>query len=102
MRKFIITGMAVAMLAIPSVASADAPNGDYFGSMKEGVAWNNFGYQVTPENASLIGEFSARSIQNGQFVSGNEGPYDQTTTPGSRADAVQSELARTGLGRDGQ
>lgn len=92
MKKFILAGAAVVALAVPAIASADAPNGDYAASMKDGVVWNNFGHQVTPENASIIGDWSARSIQNGQFVSGNEGPYDQTTYPGSRADAVQTAL----------
>ncbi len=89
MRKFIIVGASLAALVVPTTALAAAPDGNYSGSMKDGVVWNDFGHQVTPKNASIIGEFSARSIQNGQFVSGNQGPYDQTTYPGSRADAVQ-------------
>jgi hypothetical protein len=43
---------------------------------------------------SIIGELSSRVIQNGQFVGGNKhaDQYDNTTSPGSRADGVQSLL----------
>ena len=84
MRKFIITGMAVAMLAVPTAAMADAPDGSFNFKANDGAR---------SENASVIGELSSQITQNGQHVSGN-GPsqYDQTTSPGSRADAVQAAL----------
>jgi hypothetical protein len=44
------------------------------------------------ENASIVGELSSQITQNGQFVSGKAGWVDQTTYPGSRADAVQGLL----------
>ena len=70
---------------------AAAPNGNYEASLKDGVT-TSLGHQVTPDNASLVGEYSARSTQNGQFISGNGGTSDQTTTPGSRAAEVQKYL----------
>ena len=39
---------------------------------------------------SCFGALAAQITQNGQFVSGNGGGIDQTTYPGSRADAVHS------------
>ncbi len=85
MRKFIIVGAALAALAVPSVANADAPDGTY--SIVE----------RTNENASSIGHQSSAIKQNGQFVSGNGkvNPLaipDQTTYAGSRADLVQKAL----------
>ena len=81
MRKFIITAVAATALAVPALASADAPDG----------TWT-----IDPKangNASAIGELSSQIKQNGQHVSGNGlSPHDQTTTPGSRADAVQTAL----------
>ena len=65
----------------------------YNGTLKDGVVANEYvKHQVTSDNASLVGEYSARSTQNGQFVSGNQGSSDQTTTPGSRAALVQGYL----------
>ena len=83
MRKLIITGMAVAMLAVPTASMAAAPDGQFHFKATS----------ANSENASIIGELSSQITQNGQFVSGH-GPssYDQTTTPGSRADAVQALL----------
>jgi len=91
MRKLIITGTAIAMLAVPAASMAAAPDGNYTGSLKDGVT-TSLSHQVTPDNASLVGELSARSIQNGQFISGNDGTYDQTTIPGSRAALIQGYL----------
>ena len=58
MRKFILTGMAVAMLAVPAAASADAPDGTYTIEPKASV------------DASAVGKQSSQIKQNGQFVSG--------------------------------
>ena len=60
MNKFIITAVAVTALAVPALASADAPDGTY---RAEG--------QRTPRNASSIGKLSSQITQNGQHVSGN-------------------------------
>jgi hypothetical protein len=35
----------------------------------------------------------AASIQNGQFISGNDGTFDQTRDPGSRAELIQGYSA---------
>ena len=96
MRKIILSVTALAAIASPiamaTSAHAAAPDGKYTNSLKEGVAGTWQGHDVTPENASLVGDYSARSIQNGQFVSGKSGTIDQTTTPGSRAALVQGYL----------
>ena len=89
MKKFIITGAALVALAVPAMASADAPNGDYTTTLKDGA-------QETSQ-ASSIGQQSSAIAQNGQFVSGNgkSNPLnisDQTTSPGSRAALVQAAL----------
>ena len=85
--KLIVVAGAIAALAVPSAAMADAPNGDYTTTLHEGA-------QVT-SNASSIGQQSSAIKQNGQFVSGKSGSTvipDQTSYPGSRADIVQAAL----------
>ena len=84
MRKFIVTAVAATALAVPALASADAPDGEFAFKANDGAR---------SANASVVGELSSQIKQNGQHVSGNGlSPYDQTTTPGSRADAVQDLL----------
>ena len=82
MKRIMIACVAVAAFAAPAFAAE--PDG-------------SFVYKDNTDYASIentVGEQSARIIQNGQFVSGKCGcAYDQTTTPGSRADAVQTMLA---------
>ena len=61
------------------------------------IAANPDGTFVYKDNTTYdqrcdLGEYSSRIIQNGQFVSGNGSEYDQTTEPGSRADAIRSLL----------
>ncbi len=81
MKKFIITAVAATALAVPSLASADKPDGTWDLEPKANV------------NASSIGMQSSQITQNGQYVSGNGlSPIDQTTTPGSRAALVQDAL----------
>jgi hypothetical protein len=89
MRKLIIIIASLAALAVPTAAMANAPDGDYKGTLKNGPATPDF---IQNDHASLVGEYSARSIQNGQFISGHLGPVDQTTYPGSRADIVHDAL----------
>jgi hypothetical protein len=73
-----------AALVVPTAAMAGAPDGSF--NFKD-----NGG--ARSENASVIGELSSRITQNGQFVAGNgASAYDQTTSPGSRADIVQNLL----------
>ena len=89
MMKFTIACVAVAAFAAP--AFAEAPDGSF--AFKDNQDYS------TIENS--VGELSAQIIQNGQFVSGNCGcAIDQTTTAGSRADAVQALQAAEGRGRD--
>ena len=84
MRKFIITAVAATALAVPALASADAPDGNFAFKANDGAR---------SANASVVGELSSQITQNGQHVSGNGlSSYDQTTTPGSRAAAVQDLL----------
>jgi hypothetical protein len=65
-----------------------APDGDYTGTLKSDPA----GEFIKNDNRSLVGELSARSIQNGQFISGTADGHDQTTDPGSRAALIQGYL----------
>ena len=89
MKRIMIACVALAAFVAPAFAAE--PDG-------------TFVYKDNTDYASIentIGELSARIIQNGQFVSGNCdcGPYDQTTTPGSRAAAVQAAHAVEGRGQ---
>lgn len=87
--KYVVVAGALAALAAPTAAMADAPNGTF---------------NILPKanaNASLVGQDSSQIKQNGQFVSGNANSSvipDQTTTPGSRAAIVQGLLAQDGQG----
>ena len=86
MRKIILGLVAATAIASPlalaTSANADAPDGTFVRQTG-----------TTSDNASVIGELSSAIKQNGQHVSGNGlSAYDQTTTPGSRADAVQAAL----------
>jgi hypothetical protein len=77
------------------VAGVAAPDGDYAGTIKDGATTSLTAHGSTNDSASLVGEYSARSVQNGQFISGNDGTTDQTTTPGSRAALIQGYLGHT-------
>jgi len=81
MKKSIIAGAAFMALAIPSVASADTPDGTYTIAPKAST------------NASAVGMQSSQIKQNGQFVSGKwtglDGWQDQK---GDRSDIVQATL----------
>ena len=84
LQKFIITAVAVTALAVPALASADAPDGNFNFKANGGAR---------SANASLVGEYASQITQNGQYVSGNGlSSIDQTTTPGSRAAIVQALL----------
>jgi hypothetical protein len=91
MKRLMISCVALAALAAP--AFAEQPDGTY--TIKDN-------HNTSIENA--LGFNSSAITQNGQFVSGNCEPFcqipDQTTTPGSRADLVQIDLAKSGRGRD--
>lgn len=68
MRKFIITGVAVAMLAVPTAAMADVSN--------NGTTSDAYGYCVANynhANGDLNGIGSVRSGQTGKEVSADAG-----------------------------
>jgi hypothetical protein len=72
----------VALAAFAAPAFAAEPDGSF--------VFKDNGKDYTSID-NLVGQYSAQIIQNGQFVSGNcDCGTDQTTTPGSRADAVQA------------
>ena len=84
MKKFIITAVAATALAVPALASADAPDGSFAFKANDGAR---------SANASAIGELSSQIKQNGQHVSGNGlSPYDQTTYSRLPCRAVQAAL----------
>ena len=102
MRKFIITGMAVAMLAVPAAASADAPTGlpvvneSQLASLDDAAAEKA---AATAAGDNLIAWGSSALIQNGQFISGkSSGTPDWQHQKGNRSVSVQEELAVTGQG----
>jgi hypothetical protein len=78
----------VAMVAIPAAVSA-APLSPV----------DSFDYKTntTYDQSNPIGEDSSQITHNGWYVSGNQHQTvtDQTTTPGSRADIVQTLLGHT-------
>ena len=55
-----------------------------------------------PPEGNPVAYYSSNATGNGAVVGGNgTNGGDQTTTPGSRAEAVQALLATSGKGRDG-
>jgi hypothetical protein len=79
MKKLAICVLAASSL-IPVAALAAPPNGSFV-----------FKDNTTYDQRCLVGRFSSQISQNGQFVGGNNDVgIDQTTYPGSRADAVQA------------
>jgi hypothetical protein len=91
--------LAAAALAITTTASL-AGGATY--TLKAGDG----NYTGTNSQGNLVAYYSSDATGNGGAISGNgsawngSGSPDQTTTPGSRADAVQSLLAADGKGRD--
>ncbi len=86
--KLSLIAISIALLAAPVLAAQ--PDGNY-----------NFKDNQTYDQKNLVGAYSSQITQNGQFVGGNhDSGMDQTTAPGSRADAVQAILAVQGQGRD--
>jgi hypothetical protein len=81
MRLILGMGFAALICLASPAAFADPPNGSF-------VEKDNTTYDQKNPQA----KYSSRIIQNGQFISGNCGCWDQTTYPGSRADHVQNDL----------
>ena len=88
MRKLMIITAAVAALAVPTAAMANAPDSTI-------VTKDN---GAKSANASPVGASSSSMTQNGQFVSGHNDLAatqwwaDQTAAPGMRGDLVQALL----------
>jgi hypothetical protein len=105
MKRIMIACVAVAAFAAPALA------GGATYELKAGDG-NLTGTNVDPVTGNPVAYFSSDATGNGGVVGGNGsawnsmGPpnsgksYDNTTTPGSRADAVQGLLAPVGKGRD--
>ena len=100
MRKFIIAGMAVAMLAVPTAAMADAPTGKPVLNEAQGTTAGWTEKQAAIANGeNIVAWGSSALIQNGQFVSGKStGTPDWQHQKGTRGLNIQNELALTGLG----
>ena len=103
MKKLIVAGVAVAVLADPAAASADAPDGSItfnpgsdITTMDEAAA-SKTAAQANGDN--LIAWGSSVITHNGQFISGKaSGTPDWQHQKGSRSAQVQAELAVTGQG----
>lgn len=103
MRKLVITVAAVAMLAVPSTAIADAPDGTVTFNPASGITtMADAGAAKADALAAgdnLIGWGSSVITHNGQFISGKaSGDPDWMHQKGSRSAQVQAELALTGQG----
>jgi hypothetical protein len=102
MRKYFIVAGAIAALAAPSAALADAPTGDPILNPSTDLTWDTAGAAKTAAEAdgeNLIAWGSSALIQNGQFISGKStGTPDWQHQKGNRSAEVQAELAKTGLG----
>jgi hypothetical protein len=110
--KLILVAGAIAALAVPSAAMAEAPTGS-FAPNNDAVAstmtvdqWVDGGY------GSAVGYYSSRTTQNGEFIGGASGNkhvddsayawapngIDNTTAPQSRSEIVQTLHATEGKG----
>jgi hypothetical protein len=92
MKKLTLSILATALVLASASAFAEQPNGQLI-----------FKPNGTSSNGNVEGVNASAIIQNGQFVSGNCGAScaisDQTTSPGSRADAVHSQPGFPGLSK---
>jgi hypothetical protein len=98
MKRVLIACIALSAFAAPAFAGGatyelKAGNGNYTGT------------QVDPVTGNPVAYYSSDATGNGGVVGGNGSAWngtspDQTTTPGSRADAVQALLATQGKGRN--
>jgi hypothetical protein len=87
MRKFIITGIAVAMLAVPAAASADVTNNETTRDA-QGYCIANHLHNGWSEDNPFNGDFNGighlRSQQSGKAISGSAGnraPAEHCITP---------------------
>ena len=85
MKRIMIACIAVAAFAAPA-----------FAEQPDGIQWPTNDNTDYSSIENLIGQNSAKIIQNGQFVSGNcNCGIDQTDSPGSRADLVLGIMGKT-------
>ena len=105
MKKFIIAGAALVALAVPAVASADAPDGSIEFNPASGLTTlEQAGTEkaiVCANGENLNGWGASALTHNGQFISGkylSESTPDWQQQKGNRAALLQAELAKTGLG----
>jgi len=88
---------AVAMLAVPAVTMAAPLEVNSWDDVKK--------TNTTYDQTNVVGSNSAQITHNGWFVSGNKdgfpAQFDQTIAgnPGSRADAVHADLAKSAVGK---
>ena len=101
--KLILVAGAIAALAVPSAAMADAPDGSITMNPGKGITLEQAPASKDAALANgdnLIAWGSSVITHNGQFISGKaSGNPDWQHQKGSRSQQVQEELALTGLGR---
>ena len=103
MKKFIITGAALVALAVPAVASADAPDGSVTFNEASGVTAENAGdlkAEAIANGDNLIGWGSSALTHNGQFISGKASRYAGLAAP--EGQPLRSGAGRAGRHRPGQ
>jgi hypothetical protein len=86
MKRILISCVALAAFAAPAFAAE--PDGSFVPN-------------TNSNSQGFAGGGASAIIQNGQFVSGNCdvcAEFDQTTAPGSRADAVHAAMEKLQLG----
>jgi hypothetical protein len=101
--KLILVGGALAALAVPSAAMADAPTGSFVPNTDAVASTMTVEQWVDGGYGSAVGYYSSRAIQNGEFVGGNKFGkaglgIDNTTAPQSRSAVVQAVHATEGKG----
>jgi hypothetical protein len=109
MRKFIITGMAVAMLAVPGVASADVVSTDFEGfgpgSVDSQDGWHSAvlgdvpalpnGYDQEVKASGGVAGFGTQSLRHSNAISEATGEFEYQTYSKSNVDDAGEALANT-------
>ena len=103
--KLIVVGGALAALAVPSAAMADAPDGAVTFNPSSGITTMQEAGVAKSEalaaGDNLIAWGSSAITHNGQFISGKAtGTPDWQHQKNTRSEQVQAELALTGRGSD--
>jgi hypothetical protein len=87
MRKFIITGVAVAMLAVPSAAMADPVD------PADGYIWNESA--LATDQGNTVAEYTSQITHNGRWVKSQIGLMSEH----GRSGVVQWVHDMDGIGR---